>query len=590
MIGVLLIVCSDMNDEVGIPEVECNEVLLNRSQTKGSQEKYQDEAKLTDEETEGRNYGDQDDERIPELDFTTLLKDSSYLRTLGPVLEQKTRSLNEVVNEFYDGFSGGGSTIEAKGSRRMSKKHEPQIIHLLKKVDLETTVFCIVIPLFSLFYIIFAPPAWNKSLLRLGVVYYILTQLSIVAGYHRFFTHQSYHCHLSLQFFMAILGASCGFGSIRKFSARHLAHHRYLDTEKDPQNLSIYGWWFAQWGHMLFRGNRKSSQAIEQCGKILSSSALASYAKDQKSLQLVVSPNYSLLKWQEKNYYQLWVLTNLIIPGLAAKFICNISLFSCIFYMGLVRMSVIQQQWLVIGSFCHLKNLPFSSQPYDDSKSAINFPLSFLSQIITFGESNHNFHHEFPGDYRNGASWYNYDPAKWAIKLWNYFGLAQNLHTASNDQFQKAKIQQQQKIIDEQRSKLQWGIPIDKLPIMTPEYFSELAKKCYEKDKKALVAIEDIVHDVTPFINDHPGGLSLVVCAIGKDATPAFNGAVYEHSTAARNLLATMRVAKLSRNVTGIHQTHWDKSMLNDSKGQRIVRNRNQATFTRINHHAAGAA
>ncbi|AMD19201.1 HBR300Wp [Eremothecium sinecaudum] len=606
-----------MDDEEGIPEFDHLEFLRNHPELNIEPIGIEVEREFTSsgldeiDGTVGLNSDNQSDlqytmsdsppsadsaadtNKIPEFDYAALFKSNPHLKPKSYIQEEGT-ARNFVTEGLPSEPPARSVSVGSKGmigsTRLPKKKREPQVIHLLKKVDLETTTFSIILPLFSLFHLIIAPPTWNITMVKIGLIYYFLSQLSLVAGYHRFFTHQSYQCHIALQFFMAVLGASCGLGSISKFSGQHLAHHRHLDTEKDPQCLTLYGWWFAQWGHMLFRGNRKSARAIEECRSTLESTARAIYSKEQNGSQLVISPGYSLLKWQEKNYFQLWVLTNLLIPSMVAKFVCNLPCFSCIFYLGLVRMSLIQQQWLIVGSLCHLKKFPFALQPYDDSRSSVNLPLSIVSQIITFGESNHNFHHEFPGDFRNGSCWYGYDPAKWVIVLWKYFGLADQLHKASNEQIKKAKVQQQQKIIDDERSKLQWGIPIDSLPVISPEAFTDLAKRSYEKDMRALVAIGGIVHDVTPFIHDHPGGVSLVICAIGKDATPAFNGAVYQHSTAARNLLATMRIARLSETGPGVQQTSWDKHMLNDSTGQRIVRNGRQATFTRINHYAAGAA
>lgn len=62
------------------------------------------------------------------------------------------------------------------------------------------------------------------------------------------------------------------------------------------------------------------------------------------------------------------------------------------------------------------------------------------------------------------------------------------------------------------------------------------------KNGRALIAISGIVHDVTNFIKDHPGGKLLISSGIGKDATAIFNGGVYLHSNAAHNLLSSMRV------------------------------------------------
>jgi stearoyl-CoA desaturase (delta-9 desaturase) len=60
-----------------------------------------------------------------------------------------------------------------------------------------------------------------------------------------------------------------------------------------------------------------------------------------------------------------------------------------------------------------------------------------------------------------------------------------------------------------------------------------------------LVAIAGVIHDVKAFVEEHPGGRTLIKSAVGKDATALFNGGVYEHSNAAHNMLATMRVGVL---------------------------------------------
>lgn len=59
------------------------------------------------------------------------------------------------------------------------------------------------------------------------------------------------------------------------------------------------------------------------------------------------------------------------------------------------------------------------------------------------------------------------------------------------------------------------------------------------------MAIGGVIHDVSDFIKEHPGGKAFIVSAIGKDATAIFNGGVYQHSNAAHNLLSKMRVGIL---------------------------------------------
>ena len=62
---------------------------------------------------------------------------------------------------------------------------------------------------------------------------------------------------------------------------------------------------------------------------------------------------------------------------------------------------------------------------------------------------------------------------------------------------------------------------------------------------RPLVVVGGFIHDVSSFLDEHPGGRHLLAKNIGKDATTAFFGGVYDHSNAAHNLLAMMRVGVL---------------------------------------------
>jgi cytochrome b involved in lipid metabolism len=47
--------------------------------------------------------------------------------------------------------------------------------------------------------------------------------------------------------------------------------------------------------------------------------------------------------------------------------------------------------------------------------------------LVTFGEGYHNYHHEFPYDYRNGVKPWQFDPTKWIIWTLSKIGLAKKL-------------------------------------------------------------------------------------------------------------------------------------------------------------------
>lgn len=153
----------------------------------------------------------------------------------------------------------------------------------------------------------------------------------------------------------------------------------------------------------------------------------------------------------------------------------------------------------------------------------------------------HNFHHEFPQDYRNAIHWYQYDPTKWLILVCAFFGLAYDLKTFPTNEVSKGVIQMKEKKLMAERRQLTYGTPIEDLPVYTWYEYQSLVLS----DKKKWLLIEGILYDVEHFINDHPGGLKYISMAIGKDMTAAFNGGVYNHSNGARNLLTTFRCGVL---------------------------------------------
>jgi stearoyl-CoA desaturase (Delta-9 desaturase) len=202
---------------------------------------------------------------------------------------------------------------------------------------------------------------------------------------------------------------------------------------------------------------------------------------------------------------------------------------------------------------------------------------------VTLGEGYHNFHHEFPSDYRNAIEWYQYDPTKWMIWLWKKVGLAYDLKQFRQNEIEKGRVQQLQKKLDQKRARLDWGVPLDQLPIIEWDDFVARSRGDDDVEKRALITIAGVVHDVTDFIRDHPGGKALISSAVGKDATAIFNGGVYLHSNAAHNLLSTMRVGVIRG---GGEVEMWkrvqaedkDKLMVRDLSGKPIVRAGDQPT------------
>ena len=95
---------------------------------------------------------------------------------------------------------------------------------------------------------------------------------------------------------------------------------------------------------------------------------------------------------------------------------------------------------------------------------------------------------------------------------------------------------------------LDWGPSVESLPVMTRFQWTQ-----HLEGGAKLMLIDGLVHDVADFVRRHPAGPALVRAYIGKDATAAFNGGVYNHSHGARNILARMRVARICCTATCTH-------------------------------------
>ncbi|KAJ3737277.1 delta 9-fatty acid desaturase protein [Lentinula guzmanii] len=166
-----------------------------------------------------------------------------------------------------------------------------------------------------------------------------------------------------------------------------------------------------------------------------------------------------------------------------------------------------------------------------------------LSALLTMGEGYHNFHHQFPMDYRNAYLWYQYDPTKWFIALCKIVGFARNLQRFPSNEIQKGALTMQLKALKKTQDSVKWPAPVEELPVVGWETFQE------ESKSRTLILVSGFIHDVSSFIEQHPGGPYLLSKNSGHDMTASFFGGFYAHSNAAHNLLAMMRVGILAGGV-----------------------------------------
>ena len=93
--------------------------------------------------------------------------------------------------------------------------------------------------------------------------------------------------------------------------------------------------------------------------------------------------------------------------------------YSPLTYLPRINLTIVKSTFCV-NSLCHW----LGDKPYDDKLTPKD---CVLTAVITMGEGYHNFHHQFPMDYRNGYKWYQYDPTKWFLWSCEKLGLATHL-------------------------------------------------------------------------------------------------------------------------------------------------------------------
>ena len=368
----------------------------------------------------------------------------------------------------------------------------------------QATLLCLepFIALYGLF-----STGWMWQTVIFTLIWYFLTGFGITAGYHRLFAHRAYEASAPLKYILLILGAGSVQGSAQWWSRGHRAHHRYTDTDLDPYSAHK-GMFYSHIGWLLFKPRRRPGVA--------------------DVTDLTHDP---IIQWQHRHYLSLAFFIAFVLPTL----VCGLGWGDYrggYFFAGILRLVFVHHSTFCVNSLAHY----LGDRPFDDRHTPADH---FVTALVTLGEGYHNFHHEFPSDYRNALKWFQYDPTKYLISFFKAIGLASNLKEFPHNEIQKGRYTMARKKLDQLGQDITWPKGNTDLPIISFEQYQELAKT--ETDR-ALVLIAGFIHDVSHFVESHPGGRALIRSYIGKDATVAFYGGVHDHNTAAHNMLAMMRV------------------------------------------------
>ncbi len=285
----------------------------------------------------------------------------------------------------------------------------------------------------------------------LFVFFVSATAMSITVGYHRLFAHRSFNAHPWVEFLVLFFGAAAFEQAALRWASQHRDHHRYVDTDKDPYSIKK-GFFYAHIGWLLFWNH---------------------------PLNLENAPDLSKNKLiaHQYRYYYLWsALSGIVLPLVIGALVGRSG--GALILTVCLRLAFVHHSTFCINSVCHM----FGKPTYDIYSSAKDH---WFVALLTFGEGYHNFHHRFPGDYRNAVQWYQWDPSKWVIHLLKFLGLTSDLKRVSHFRILDAKLAaQNQKARDWIQIKV--GMPhLSDLHLTLDRYYQEIRHKLLEWEQAA---------------------------------------------------------------------------------------------------------
>ena len=273
---------------------------------------------------------------------------------------------------------------------------------------------------------------WDWFLFAIFLFYYPATGMSITVGYHRLFSHKAFKAKWPVKLFVLLFGAAAFENSALWWSSEHRKHHKHVDTDDDPYDITK-GFFWAHMGWLMFK--LKPASPIEN-------------VQDLKKDALVV--------WQDKWVHGIAFFMSFILPAaigyVYAVTTGNLSplagALGGFLIPGVARVVMVQHATFCINSLCHM----IGERPYSTSHSARD---SWIAAIFTMGEGYHNYHHEFQWDYRNGVKPWQLDPSKWIIWFLSKFGMTGDLKRVPNERILLAETRETRRQLSDQISNIQ---------------------------------------------------------------------------------------------------------------------------------------
>jgi stearoyl-CoA desaturase (delta-9 desaturase) len=243
--------------------------------------------------------------------------------------------------------------------------------------------------LFTLVHLLCFGALWtgiSAGAAALGIALYALRMFGVTAGYHRLYSHRSYHIpNPLLRGVMWFLATSSAQRGVRWWAAHHRHHHRFSDQPEDlhsPRHIGVYS-------HVGWQYHKDLDTWDER--------SLTDFAKA-----------FPELSWLDRF---AWASPIALMALCIAAFGWE-GLFVS-FAMSTVG---VWHATFTINSLSHV----WGTRPFETDDTSRN---NALLALVSFGEGWHNNHHAFPVSCRQGHTWWQVDISWMVLRVGELLGL-----------------------------------------------------------------------------------------------------------------------------------------------------------------------
>lgn len=256
--------------------------------------------------------------------------------------------------------------------------------------------------IFAFFHLIPLAALWTQVTAFDWVVcfsLYFIRMFFVTAGYHRYFSHNTYKTSRLFQFFLAFMAQTSAQKGVLWWAANHRVHHKHSDTDEDPHSANLFGFWYSHIGWII--GPDYTATRYE---------LIPEFAK------------YPELRWLNRNHLippLLLAIAVMLLGGLvnggsvSAMFSHGLSTLLIGFFLSTV---LLFHGVFSVNSLMHIYGKP----RYETGDLSKN---SWWLAFITLGEGWHNNHHYYQSSTRQGFFWWEYDITYYVIKIFSWLGL-----------------------------------------------------------------------------------------------------------------------------------------------------------------------